>query len=110
MKGTPVDRTVEDGELLSEVMDGLQAIATPGHSPGQIAFWQPQLGVLICGDTMMNPVGLRLPFAAFTADMAEARRSIQKVAQLQPRIVCFGHGQPLTENAAQAVSEFARRL
>ena len=65
---------------------------------------------LAAGGVMMNLAGLRLPFAAFTADMDEARRSIQKVAQLQPRVVCFGHGQPLTENAAEKVSEFAGRV
>jgi glyoxylase-like metal-dependent hydrolase (beta-lactamase superfamily II) len=110
MKGTPVDRTVDDDEILTEVLGGLQVVATPGHSPGQIAFWQPDLNLLICGDTMMNVFGLRLPFAAFTTDMAEARRSISKVARLQPRILCFGHGQPLMEKAAEKVSEFAKRI
>jgi glyoxylase-like metal-dependent hydrolase (beta-lactamase superfamily II) len=110
MKGTPVDRMVDDGEVLTEVLGGLHVVATPGHSPGQIAFWQPQLGVLICGDTMMNLFGLRLPFDAFTADMAEARRSVAKVARLEPRVVCFGHGSVLMDDAAQKVSEFARRV
>jgi glyoxylase-like metal-dependent hydrolase (beta-lactamase superfamily II) len=110
MKGTPVDRAVDDGVILAEVLGGLQVVATPGHSPGQIAFWQPQSGVLVCGDTMMNLFGLRLPFDAFTADMAEARRSIQKITQLRLRVVCFGHGQPLTANAAERVREFAAKV
>jgi glyoxylase-like metal-dependent hydrolase (beta-lactamase superfamily II) len=75
MAGTPVGRTVEDGEVMDEVMGGLQVVATPGHSLGQIAFWQPQQGVLICGDTMMNMLRLTLPFDAFTTDMKLARES-----------------------------------
>ena len=59
------------------------------------------------GDTMMHVAGLRLPLAMATPDMDEARRSIQKVAQLDAEIACFGHGQPLTQNAAAQIRAFA---
>jgi glyoxylase-like metal-dependent hydrolase (beta-lactamase superfamily II) len=110
MAGTPVDRTVDEGDVLADVFGGLHVVATPGHTRGQVAFWQPDQRILICGDTMMNVFGLRLPFDAFTADMAEARRSVAKVARLEPRVVCFGHGPVLMDDAAQKVSEFARRV
>lgn len=110
MAGTPVARTVEDGDVLHEVLGGLQVIATPGHTLGQVAYWQPQQGVLICGDTMMNLVRLRLPFDAFTTDMKLARASVTKVAQLQPRVVCFGHGPVMTDNAAHKISAFAKQV
>jgi glyoxylase-like metal-dependent hydrolase (beta-lactamase superfamily II) len=110
MAGTPVGRTVEDGEVMDEVMGGLQVVATPGHSLGQIAFWQPQQGVLICGDTMMNMLRLTLPFDAFTTDMKLARESVAKVAQLRPRVVCFGHGPVLMEDAPAKISAFAKQV
>ncbi len=110
MAGTPVSRTVEDGDMIGEVMGGLQVVTTPGHSLGQAAFWQPQIGVLICGDTMMNMVRLTLPFDAFTTDMKLARESVAKAAQLQPRVVCFGHGPVLMENASAKLSAFAKRV
>lgn len=110
MAGTPVSRTVEGGEIIDDVMGGLQVIATPGHTLGQVAFWQPQQGVLICGDTMMNMVHLTLPFDAFTTDMKLARESVAKVAQLQPRVVCFGHGPVLMENAPAKIGDFAKRV
>jgi glyoxylase-like metal-dependent hydrolase (beta-lactamase superfamily II) len=109
MKGTPVDRTVSDGDGL-DIFGGLQVVATPGHTLGQVAYWQPQLGVLICGDTMMNLLRLSTPIDAFTADMAMARQSIAKVAALQPRVVCFGHGPVLMEDAARKVQAFAETL
>lgn len=109
MPGTLVDRTVSDGDGL-DIFGGLQVVATPGHTLGQIAFWQPRLGVLICGDTMMNLVGLTTPFDAFTTDMALARQSIAKVAALQPRVVCFGHGPVLMNDAARKVQAFAERV
>src|SRR6185436_17575894 len=41
-KGITVDRTVSDGDMILEALGGLQIIATPGHSPGHISFWQPE--------------------------------------------------------------------
>ena len=80
LSGTSVDRQVSDGDLIPEVLGGLQVVATPGHSAGHIAFWQAERGLLFCGDALMHLFGLRLPFAAFTPDMPEAIRSVQKLA------------------------------
>lgn len=110
LKGPPVDREVNDGDTIPEVMGGLQVVAAPGHTLGQIAFWQPQKRVLICGDAMANLLKLRLPFAAFTVDMDQARHSIQRLDTLQPRILCFGHGNPLRKNTAQTLANFARHI
>jgi glyoxylase-like metal-dependent hydrolase (beta-lactamase superfamily II) len=107
---TPVDREVQGGETLKDVMGGLQVIFTPGHAPGHMSFWQPERRVLFCGDVLMNTLGLRLPIAAFTVDMDENKRSIRCLAELNAAIVCFGHGAPLTHHAAQRMSEFARRI
>jgi glyoxylase-like metal-dependent hydrolase (beta-lactamase superfamily II) len=108
-KPTPVDRIVEDGEVLAEVLGGLRVVATPGHAPGHLAFWQPQARLLFCGDVLMHFRGLRLPIAVGTVDMAENRRSIRTLAALQPRMICFGHGVPLRRAAAETLHAFAKR-
>ncbi len=110
LPGTPVDCIVGDGDTLPDVMGGLKVVATPGHTLGQLAYWQPEKRILLCGDTMMHVLGLRLPFASATVDMDEARRSIQKVAELDPSIVCCGHGAPLTQNTGQMLRDFARKV
>jgi len=110
LEGTHLDREVRDGEVIAEVMGGLQVIATPGHTRGHIAFWQPQKRILICGDVMMNLLGLRLPLAPVTVDMDEARRSIKRVADLQPSLVCFGHGNPLRKGDMSRLHAFVRRV
>ena len=111
LPGTPVDRTVADGDRLAEVLGGLEVVATPGHSPGHIAFWQPEKRLLFCGDVMMHFFArLSLPFRAATPDMDENIRSIGRVAALEPAVVCFGHGPPLTQRAAEAVRRFARKV
>jgi glyoxylase-like metal-dependent hydrolase (beta-lactamase superfamily II) len=110
-KGTPVDRVLADGEVMSEVFGGLTAIYTPGHSPGHMALWQPEKKVLFTGDVLMNvPRGLRLPFAAFTTNMDEDKRSLKRIAMLDSQVVCFGHGVPLMEGAAAQLRAFARRV
>lgn len=108
--GTPVDHVVEDGAVLSEVLGGLQVVATPGHAPGHVAYWQPEYGLLFCGDVLFNAPNLRLPLAALTVDMAENIRSLQRLARLEARIVCFGHGRPLAANAAQTLHAIAQRV
>ena len=109
MKGTPVDRTVQDGEVISEVLGGLHVIATPGHSPGHISFWQPEKGILFTGDVVMKLPNLRLPFAAFTTDMRQNRDSLQRIAALNPSILCFGHGTPMKQDAAARLRAFAAK-
>ncbi len=109
-KGITVDRTVNDGDRI-DAFGGLQVVATPGHSPGQIAFYQPERKILFTGDTMGNLLGkLRLPFAFATPDMDEARRSIRKVAALDVEIACFGHGVPLTHDTNAAIRAFAQQI
>lgn len=110
LAGTPVARTLEDGALLPEVMGGLQAVLTPGHTPGHTAFWQPERRVLFCGDALMHFTGLSGPFQGFSWDLPEIERSVRKIADLAPDVVCFGHGAPLVKDAARQVREFAARF
>lgn len=107
--GTPVDRTFADGETLP---GGLQAVATPGHAPGHASFWDAERGILFIGDVVfhLGPFGIRLPPPPFTADMEEDRRSLARVVSLEPAVVCFGHGEPLVEGAAETLREAARRI
>jgi glyoxylase-like metal-dependent hydrolase (beta-lactamase superfamily II) len=111
LPGTPVDRELADGDVIPEALGGLQAVFTPGHSPGHISLWQPDRRILITGDVIANlpPGGLRPPFAAFTPDMAENWRSLRRLAALDPAVMCFGHGRPLTEDTAARLRQFADR-
>ena len=106
--GTLVDRAVNDGDT---VIDGVQAVMTPGHTPGHVTYWLPEQRVAFCGDVVMHFFGrLTQPFAAFSMDMAENRRSIARLCDLQPDVVCFGHGPALTSRAAESLMPFARRI
>ena len=111
MPGTSVNRLVNDGDVLGDVFGGLQVLFTPGHSPGHVAYWQPERHVLFTGDTMMHLLNrMTLPFANFTPDMSQNKRSIARLVKLDASVVCFGHGEPLTQGAAETVRAFAQRV
>jgi glyoxylase-like metal-dependent hydrolase (beta-lactamase superfamily II) len=52
--------------------------------------------------------GVREPFDCFTPDPAENRRSIKRIADLDPALVLVGHGPPLRDT--QQLKDLAARL
>lgn len=106
---TPVDELVLDKQVLVE---GFQVVHVPGHTAGQIALFQPQRGILLVADALNNRSrGLGLPPAIATPRMDIAKDSIRKLAALKGvQIICFGHGAPIVQNAAERLSAFAASL
>lgn len=100
---TRVDREVTGGEVLP-FGDGARVVHAPGHTAGSIALHLPRHGVLFTGDTVASVE--RVMLGVFNVDRAEAAATFRRLAALAPRTVCFGHGDPLTEDAA-AVMEAA---
>jgi hydroxyacylglutathione hydrolase len=90
----PVSRTLREGDLVA----GFEVLEVPGHSPGALAFWREGDRVLVCGDVVANfglhPSRPRLVLApaALSWDAAANRRSARRLAELRPRLACFGHG------------------
>jgi glyoxylase-like metal-dependent hydrolase (beta-lactamase superfamily II) len=90
---------------------GLRMIATPGHTPGHICVFDPAGSVLILGDAMNNmDNNLAGPNPKYTADMAEAHRSVRKLAKLKFQRAVFGHGEPIDNGASQAIAKLAGSL
>ncbi|MDN3292862.1 MBL fold metallo-hydrolase [Streptomyces ficellus] len=103
---TRVDREVTDGDELG-FGDGARVVHTPGHTGGSIAVHLPRHGVLFAGDTVasVGQVGL----GVFHVDPEAAKASMRRLAALEPRTVCFGHGDPLTTDAAAVLRTAATR-
>ena len=88
---TPVTRRLRDGDWLP-LLGGARVVHVPGHSPGSIALHVPSRRTLIVGDALQVRWGrLTLPSRLFTADMAAARRSIARLAQLDVDVLVFSH-------------------
>jgi len=89
-----VSYPVRDGSALP---GGWVAVHTPGHTPGHCSFFHPSLGVLVAGDALggVRRGRIRAPAAIYTEDMPGAALSVRRLAELEPAVVCFGHGDPL---------------
>ena len=70
----------------------LVVVATPGHTAGHVSLLHED-GTLLVGDLLGSNEGRlsRAP-AAFTADAAEAERSIHRIRDLAPERMVFAHG------------------
>src|SRR5207249_7186547 len=94
---SPVGQVLREGDEVA----GFRVVHTPGHTPGHVLFFRDADRVCIAGDVLANinfltgEAGLRQPPTYFSDDAALNRQSIQKLLDLQPSLVCFGHGPPL---------------
>jgi glyoxylase-like metal-dependent hydrolase (beta-lactamase superfamily II) len=112
----PVGRVLKDGDDVA----GFRVVHAPGHTPGHVIFFRSSDRVAIAGDVLANvsfltrKPGLREPPSFFSDNVIQNRRSILTLADLKPRVVCFGHGPPLMdpaplERAAAWVRSFLAR-
>jgi glyoxylase-like metal-dependent hydrolase (beta-lactamase superfamily II) len=107
-----VDRELDDADVI-DLGDGLRAVAVaaPGHTPGSVAFYLPDLGVLFTGDTAARgPGGGDVILGVFNADPAGAAASFRRLASLDVDVACFGHGDPLVKDAGARLRATAERL
>jgi hydroxyacylglutathione hydrolase len=97
-----VDRVLHEGDEVA----GFRVVHAPGHARGEVIFFRDSDRVAICGDVIRNITYLALrtrlaePPADLTPDPAENRRSIRKLAELNPSLILPGHGPAVTDIAA----------
>jgi glyoxylase-like metal-dependent hydrolase (beta-lactamase superfamily II) len=108
--GHPVARKLAEGDEIA----GFTVLETPGHSAGHVSFWRESDRTLICGDvlngmTLLTSIpGLHEPPTFFTPDPARNRESAKRLGELEPTLVCFGHGPPWRDTGKFV--EFCRGL
>ena len=94
-KNPRIDRPyhlLSDGEITSVGTIRVRAIATPGHTPGSMAYLVNE-SVLFTGDTLILKNGRVRPFyRLFNMDTLTQRVSIRKLARLENvRLLCTAH-------------------
>ena len=105
-----VGRALQEGDEVA----GFRVVHAPGHARGEVIFFRDSDRVAICGDVIRNLSyatglpGLKEPPDIFTYDPVENRRSIRKLAALEPSLILPGHGPAVTDMAA--FSRFAAAL
>lgn len=103
-----IDKTVEDREVLP-YCGGITVIHTPGHTPGHICLYLNQSKTLITGDAL-NVIDGQLvgPRPEFSADIAAAKNSLQKLTQYDIETVVCYHGGVYKENVNQRLLELTK--
>jgi glyoxylase-like metal-dependent hydrolase (beta-lactamase superfamily II)/predicted ester cyclase len=94
-----IEGTVADGDEVA----GFRVVELPGHAPGLIGLWRESDRLALASDCLYTidiQTGLRrppsVPHPAFDADIEQARASMRRLAELEPRAVWTGHGRPVT--------------
>jgi glyoxylase-like metal-dependent hydrolase (beta-lactamase superfamily II) len=85
-------RAVSDGDTLSVAGIELRALHTPGHSPGSVCWYAPELGAVFSGDTLFSggPGATGRSFSDFPTILASIS---ERLGKLPPDTVVYtGHG------------------
>ncbi|MFB7373066.1 MBL fold metallo-hydrolase [Streptomyces sp. NPDC056222] len=104
-----VDIPLDDARAVRLGDTDWEAIHTPGHTPGHLALWQPEERILVVGDALSDYdvgwVNLALdgPGAA-----GSALASLQRMADLAPRVILPSHG-PVPADPSAAFASALRR-
>lgn len=90
-----IDQELHGGMTIEVDGGELEAIDTPGHSPGHIALFERSTGRLIAGDLVSGhgTVGIFPPHGR----MIEYFNSLRAAEALHPNVVYPGHGPTITE-------------
>ena len=103
-------------------LPGWEAIETPGHTPGHVAFFRRGDAALLAGDavttmdldsfwgTLTRRQEVCRPPVPATSDWAAAQRSVELLAGLRPSVIGAGHGAPLRDAAAAELARLAREF
>jgi glyoxylase-like metal-dependent hydrolase (beta-lactamase superfamily II) len=89
-----------------ELPGGLIAIFTPGAGTTQhTLLWEGEPGIAFVSDLLVREPGQALEVipAEYAHDVAEARRSIEKLLELPFSVLCLAHGTPITEDPKAAI-------
>jgi glyoxylase-like metal-dependent hydrolase (beta-lactamase superfamily II) len=102
---TSPDRTVADGEHVGS----LRVIATPGHTPGHVSYFDERDRTLIAGDAITTKGGIAVagkarplfPLVAMgTWHKPTAVESARRLLELEPARLVTGHGGALDDPSA----------
>jgi glyoxylase-like metal-dependent hydrolase (beta-lactamase superfamily II) len=97
-----------DGDVVRVGALSLTALHTPGHAPDHLAFWLAEDRVLFTGDLVLGRGSSMVTYPE--GDVAAYLRSLERVAELRPRMLFPGHWDPVMEGEARIAEYHEHRL
>ncbi len=104
------DATIAPGDALEMGGIAWQAIHVPGHDMHALAYYAPDERILISGDALWQD-GFGVMFAELHGDnsgLPAQRRTLERLRELDVRVVIPGHGAPFADYAAAVARALAR--
>jgi len=88
----------------------LSVVHLPGHTPGEVAFYEPQRKILFSGDSVIERNGrLTLPAPKYAANLEQAVRSLERLRALEVEVLLPGHGEPVTKGFSDLLADLLKR-
>ena len=88
VRAAPATRLLEDGDVVDLGDRHFEIIHTPGHSPGGIALWEAETGILFSGDIVYDGPLIE---DTYHADPQDYYRSMKRLLDYPVRLVHGGH-------------------
>lgn len=88
VKEAPATRLVVDGDVIDLGDRQFEVIHTPGHSPGGIALWEKETGILFSGDVVYDGP---LSEDVYHSNAADYFESMKRLYDIPVQIVHGGH-------------------
>ena len=105
-------RFVRDPELLAagDGVDGWKVLHLPGHADGHLAFLRD--GILVAGDTLLGSItpNVGLYPESRPDPLGDYLVSLERIAELEPRLALPGHGDPIHDPAGRARELIAHHM
>jgi hydroxyacylglutathione hydrolase len=105
--------TVAEGDEVA----GFRVLHFPGHAPGLIGLWRESDRLALVSDVVylvdsarlkaLPPGEASVPHPAFAWNHQEAKRSLRRLAELEPLVIGAGHERPLRGDGLRATLEAA---
>jgi glyoxylase-like metal-dependent hydrolase (beta-lactamase superfamily II)/8-oxo-dGTP pyrophosphatase MutT (NUDIX family) len=106
-----IDRHLHDNEVVVSGRDPqwrLRCLHTPGHDPGHLCFLEESTGSLLAGDMVANP-GTIVVSRSFGGDMADFMRSLERLLDVDCKLIIPAHGHPLGDVREFLAKQLAHR-
>ncbi|NLJ73086.1 MAG: MBL fold metallo-hydrolase [Syntrophomonadaceae bacterium] len=104
----PIDNIFIDKDVFNLGDTEVQVIHTPGHSAGHSAFYFPKEDFLFTGDICLTAAGPW--YGELLSDPDDMINSINKIIELNPRIIASCHVNEVFEDSSAKLEEFKNRI
>jgi glyoxylase-like metal-dependent hydrolase (beta-lactamase superfamily II) len=102
-----VDQELAGGDLI-DLGGGAAVIGAHGHTDGSIAIHIPSQRLLFTGDSVAANRAGQVILGPFNVDRPQAIETFRMLSGLDVDTACFGHGDPIREDASAALRDAVR--